>query len=876
MPPVGLNTVVLCVLIVGGVCSAAPAFGQSAPWIVQRLELKHGWRIQSSRTAGEDGSRISTVNYAPSDWYPTTVPSTVLAALVQNQVYREIFFGRNFETIPTQPFEVPWWYRTAFELPETAPDQIVRLRFDGINFRAAVWVNGVKIAASDTTVGAFRRFAFDITPLVRPGTNGLAVKVTAPKPGEPTLGFVDWNPPSPDRQMGLWRGVTVEVTGPVTVEEPFVQTQVDTATLDQAEVTVSAVVRNHALHPVSGILKGTIGTVAFEKPIQLATRGGATVTFTSREFPQLRMDRPQLWWTHDLGQPNLYTLDLAFIADGRVSDQRSILFGIRTVSEYINEQGFRGYMLNGKKILVKGGGWTDPLLLNATPEDERAQIEYVRHMNLNAIRMEGFWGRDQHLYDLCDELGILIMVGWSAQWEWDEVFGAPTDDFGGIRTPEQMELVAESWKDQILWLRSHPSIVLWVYASDKLPRPALEQRYLAILKQHDPTRPYLAAAKEQTSAMTGPTRVKMRGPYDYVPPNYWYVDTRAGGAFGFNTESSPGPAIPVLESLKQMIPAESLWPINEIWLYHAARGPFHNLTRYNQAMERRLGNPADLHDYLRKAQYLNYEGIRAMFEAFGAHRHRATGIIQWMLNSSWPKLWWQLFDYYLSPTGGFYGARKANAPVHISYNGGLHGIEVSNSTLAEARSLSAEVAVYDFDLTPKLMKTVPIPALPANQTDHVFPLPTNLKLSKTYFLDLKLRDARRGVISANFYVLSTQSDLLDPDRSTWYVTPQKQYADLTQLNDLPKVRLTVAQEIQASGDRTVIRVALKNPSRGLAFMVHLDLRGGTSNKPVLPVFWDDNYVTLLPGEERAIQGYCYTRDLNGQKPIVMVNGWNVE
>lgn len=871
-----MNTAMVCVLLLGSLMLAAPAVGYPAPWLVQRIELKDGWLIQSSRSAGDDGGRISAAQYEPRGWYPTAVPSTVLAALVRNQVYQDVFFSRNFETILTEPFEVPWWYRTTFELPQTTPDQVVRLRFDGINFRADVWVNGVKVAASDTTAGAFRRFAFDITPLVRPGPNGLAVQVAAPKPGEPTLGFVDWNPPSPDRQMGLWRNVTVEVTGPVTVEEPFVQTQVETATLARAEVTVSAVVRNHTAHPVAGVLKGTVGAIAFEQPVQLAARGVATVTFTPREFPQLEIQHPRLWWTHDLGQPNLHALELVFLADGRVSDRRSVRFGIRTVSEYVNDQGFRGYTLNGRKILVKGGGWTDPLLLNATPEDERAQLEYARHMRLNAIRMEGFWGRDQHLYDLCDELGVLIMAGWSAQWEWDEVFGAPTDDFGGIRTPEQMALVAESWKDQVLWLRNHPSIFLWAYASDKLPRPALEQRYLAILKQYDPTRPFLAAAKEQTSALTGPTRVKMRGPYDYVPPSYWHVDTRHGGAFGFNTEASPGPAVPVLESLKRMIPAEALWPINETWLYHAARGPFQNLTRYNQAMERRLGKPEGLQDYLRKAQYLNYEGMRAMFEAFGANRYQSTGVIQWMLNASWPRLWWQLFDYYLSPTGAFYGARKANEPVHIAYNYGLHGIDVINDTLTDLQSLAAEVSVHDFDLSPKLVRTVPIPSLGANQASHVLPLPRDLNLSRTYFLDLRLRDARGDVISANFYALSTQPDLLDPEGSTWYVTPQTQYADLTRLNDLPKVRLTVLEDVRQSGDRTVIRVTLKNPSKSLAFMVHVDLRGATSNKSVLPVFWDDNYVTLLPGEARAIQGYCYTRSLGGEPPKVVVNGWNIE
>ncbi len=864
-----LSAIVLLLLIT---ISSSAVFGQS----IGRTELRSGWMIQSSAKVHSDGHEVSSGNMDTSNWYPTKVPATVLAALVKNGIYKNIFFGKNFEKIPTKPFEVPWWYRTTFTLQKLSPDQTIRLQFNGINYRADVWLNGKKIASSDTMMGGFRRFGLDVSKEVNNGTNILALKVAAPKPGDPTLGFVDWNPMPPDHDMGIWRNVWLEVTNAVSIDHPFVKTKVDTVTLKHADITITADINNHSSRSVSGILKGEIGGIHFEQHVSLRGNETKNISFEPDKYPQLGIDHPILWWTHDLGDPHLYTLKLTFEADNKLSDQKEIRFGIRSVSDYINKQGFRGYKLNGKKILVKGGGWTDPMLLNAKPAYEQAEIQYAVHMGLNAIRMEGFWGHNQHIYNLCDKSGILIMVGYSAQWEWKGVFGAPADEYGGIKGPEKMMIAEKSFRDQILWLRNHPSIFLWAYGSDKLPRPILEKKYQEILKDYDPTRPFIASAKEHTSQITGPTAVKMRGPYDYVPPDYWYVDTQYGGAFGFNTETSPGPEIPVLESLKKMIPADSLWPINDIWLYHAARGNFHNFTRYNNAMDHRLGKPTGLSDYLRKAQYLNYEGMRAMYEAFEANRFKSTGIIQWMYNSSWPKLWWQLFDYYLMPTGAFYGAQKANEPVHISYNYGLNGIDIINNTAHDTGQLTANISVLNFDLNPSMVKSIPVSSVKANSTDPILSLPDEMRLSKTYFLDLKLRDERNEVVSSNFYVLSTQHDVLEPDSSTWFFTPEKQYADLTQLNDLKRIRITHQERFEKDADQTIVHVALKNETNELAFMVHLDLRKATSGASVVPVFWGDNYISLLPGEERVITGYCNTSDLDGEKPKVTITGWNVE
>lgn len=292
-------------------------------------------------------------------------------------------------------------------------------------------------------------------------------------------------------------------------------------------------------------------------------------------------------------------------------------------------------------------------------------------------------------------------------------------------------------------------------------------------------------------------------------------------------------------------------------------------------MDHRLGKPADLADYLRKAQYLNYEGIRAMYEAFESNRFRATGVIQWMYNASWPKLWWQLYDYYLMPTAAFYGARKAGEPVHLAYHYGQGTVELINNTLRAYQGLHADIRVLDFNLKEVMHQTPDIPKLAGQQTLSLLQLPANLPLTKTWFLSLRLLDAQNHPLSRNFYVLSTRRDSLDEPASTWYVTPQAQYADLSLLQQLPPVKLKVQNNVDQKGDTTFVHMVISNPTHHLAFMVWLDMKKGRGEQSVTPVFWDDNYFTLLPGEEVKITGYCHRRDLGGNEPHVEVSGWNV-
>jgi len=873
------------------------------------------WYLQSSEKAKAAGEQISKPGFKIESWYPAIVPSTVLGTLVQNNVYTDIFVGDNLKSIPTAPFEASWWYRKEFTVPSGPGLTHAWLEFDGINYRANIWLNGKRIADASTTFGAFRRFSIDVTADVKTTEkNVLAVEVIPPKKGEPTIGFVDWNPAPPDNNMGLFRDVRIRATGDVSIENPFVVTKLDLEAFKEARLTVSAELRNHSNKKVAGTLEGRIESLRFSQDVALEPGETKKVEFTPESASELVIKDPRVWWTHDLGKQELYQLTLIYVQKrdkaaekaepkppaekpaeagakvkakpgmpgmpgmprGPFSDLRVVRFGIREVADYLTEQGHRGFKLNGKKILIRGGGWADDLLLDVKPKKLAAEVLYARHMNLNALRLEGFWGTSEALYNLCDRNGILIMVGWSCHWEWENYIGKPADErYGGITSAEDIALVAESWKDQVLWLRNHPAIFVWAEASDLIPHPDLERRYIEIMKDIDPTRPTLVSTKGNTSDVSGPSRVKMLGPYDYVPPVYWYVDTKNGGAYGFNTETGPGPQVPPIESLKRMLPEDKLWPANDLWNFHCCRGKFKTLDRYNEAMDRRLGPAKDLDDYVAKAQFLNYEAMRAMFEAFVANKHKATGVIQWMVNSAWPKLWWQLYDYYLQPNGAFYGARKAGEPVHILYNYGTQDIVAVNSTSTPSPKLKASVRVLDFDLKEIIAKTVDFGLLADEvKTIDVLRLPGGL--TKAYFLDLRIFKEKGQLVDANFYCLSAKPETLDEENSTWYVTPIKDFADLTALNDLKPVTLKVKSNFSKDGTSTKFTVELGNPSPDLALMVEIRVARDATGETVLPIFLDDNYVTLLPRETRKISGLFATDDLGGEQPVVKVRGWNVK
>ena len=833
--------------------------------------LKAGWSIRSSSEVSAKPEELSKPVFDTSGWCATTVPNTVLAALVRCGVYRDPYFGKNLTTISYEPFQVSWWYRNKFDLDPATRLENVRLIFDGINYSANIFLNGKKIASADEVSGAFKRFDFDITSVVRRKGNVLSVQVFPPKPGDLTIGFVDWNPVPPDRNMGLFREVKVKSTGLVSLENLFVDSKLES--LNEAHLTINGELVNHSNQAVSGTIFGEIeGGIQFTQNYSLGPKETKEFRILPSEFSDLIVKNPRLWWPNNLGSPELYSLSVTVRHLQKASDKQNLNFGIREFKDYLNEQGHRGYIVNGKKILIRGGGWVDDLFLYEDEKNLEAQFQYVKHLNLNTVRLEGIWGSSEKLYELADRYGIMLMVGFSCQWEWKGYFGKEVDEkFGGIMSEEDMKLAVEYLRHQVLWLREHPSIFVWALASDMLPNPELEKRYRALLAQIDPGRPILSATKGFTSEVSGPTAVKMLGPYEYVTPNYWYVDTENGGAYGFNTETSPGAQPPPMESIEKQFAKEHHWPINDVWDFHSGRNEFKSMDYYMKAFNKRYGAATDLEDFAKKAQALNYEAVRAMYEAFGTRKPVSTGIVMWMLNAAWPKMFWQLYDYYLMPGGSFYGARKANQPLNISFDYGKRSIFIVNDTYQSHSSLNAEIKLLSFESKELLSQNLKT-SIGEYESKQILELPSGQNTSPIQFLSLKLKDADGKVVADNFYWLSSKPDVLDFEKTDWYYTPIKEHADFTSFSKLEPVKVSVEQKWDDNG----VSVTLKNPTQKVAFFIELKVIGDKTGRTILPVLWDDNYVSLLPGETKQLSARFSLENLNGEKPILMYSGWNVK
>ena len=852
--------------------------------------IADGWTLISSENLSCSGAEISSLDLNLDGGFPARVPSTVWGTLIQNGVYDKPFMGTKLKDIPREPFTYNWWYRTVFSLSETeAQDQVV-LSFDGINYQANIWLNGKLIADHKLVNGPYRRFQIDISNNVLSGDNVLAVEVIPPQRGQFAIGFVDWNPAPPDKNMGIFRPVSLHFFKQVRIGNPYVQSEFKSKDFRQADLHVSAELTNFSNHAVSGIISGRIGSVHFEQPVTLAPGTQQTIRFSPDSFSQLSINNPRLWWPIHFGKPELYTLDLQFISDDKICHEYQQVFGIRSVEDYLNAGGHRGFMINGKHILIKGGGWTDDIALADTSQSLEAQIAYVKHMNLNCIRLEGFWGNDQTIYDICDREGILIMAGWSCHWEHELHLGKAVDPrYGGITEPDDIDLIARSWEDQILWLRNHPSIFVWSAGSDMVPHPDLERRYFQTFEKYDPTRPYLNSTggvgsdqkiitkTEIISDISGSSGVKMLGPYDHTPPNYWYTNKHLGGAYGFNTETCPGANVPPLASIKAMIPREHLWPVDQVWDYHCALYEFGTLNRFREAIDKRFGKAENLEDFLKKAQVMNYELMRPMFESFQANKGEATGIIQWMLNSAWPAMYWQLYDYYLRPNGAFYGTKKACEPLHLLYDYGDHSIRMINDTLAAVKGLKAIVRCFNLQSKEVWRQEIDID-IPAESAAKVTTIPQLPDITTIYFVDLRLHNREGTEIGNNFYWLSTEMDELDYDfkfEDFTFYTPTKKFADLRGLASLPLVNLKTTYGFTQDGDKQVLDLTVANPSDTIAFFIDMELIGKKSRQSILPVLWDDNYITLIPGESRHIRATFAASLLDGDEAELQINGWNL-
>jgi exo-1,4-beta-D-glucosaminidase len=676
----------------------------------------------------------------------------------------------------------------------------------------------------------------------------------------------------PDKNMGIFRDVYLTSSGPVTLRYPQAVTHFSLPALETAHLTVNAETHNATDRQVEGVLSGRIEGIRFSQRVKLGPQETRSISFTPEQFPQLNIVHPRVWWPVHLGTQNLYGLQMEFKADGKVSDRQNTRFGIREITSELDSQNHLVFRVNGKNVLIRGGGWASDMFLRFMPERLRKEFQYVKDMNLNTIRLEGQLQPD-YFFDLADEYGILIMAGWCCCSHWEHWQHREDYKEGPVWDKEDYDIAAKSQADQIRRLRNHPSLLAWLNGSDNPPPADVEQMYVAILKQHQWPNPFISSATAKPAQFSGVSGVKMEGPYEWVPASYWLLDKKVGGAHGFATEISPGPAVPPLESLQRMIPSDHLWPIDEYWNYHAGGGQFKNINVFTDALNSRYGAAKDVRDYAMKSQLMTYEGQRAMFEAYAANRYTSTGVIQWMLNNAWPSLIWHLYDYYLMPAGGYFGTKKACEPIHVQYSYDDKSVVAVNTTYQPQQNLQLTAQVYDFNLVEKFSRTADLD-LAADSNFKAFSIPQIENLSATYFLKLTLQDSHGQIVSSNFYWLSTRDDVLDTTKTKWYYTPVSSYADMTQLEKLAPVKLTLSSRAVRKGKDEIAQVRVSNPSRSMAFFIHLQIKQGRTDRDVLPVIWQDNYFSLLPGESREVTARYQVKDLDKTSALLAVEGWN--
>jgi exo-1,4-beta-D-glucosaminidase len=875
----------------------------------QDIELADGWRLSSAQDLPDGGAAISANGYDAAAWHPVRrMPSTVLETLQDDGVYPNLYYGKNLlEDVPQDLYQQDWWYRTTFTAPGDYPTYV--LDFPGINYRAEVWLNGHRVADSTQVVGMYNDHELDVTRWITPGQpNTLAVKVTPERAIQDVNGveladsWYDWinwrylgyqgpdkNPANgnsfvPDRNAGIWKPVYLKTSGAVSIGDATVNTELPLPDTDRARLTVYAPLHNYSANKVRGILRATISRdgkapIHVDEPVTLMPGEQREIALRPDEFAALVVDHPDLWWPYTMGRPDLYDLKLEFVQNGNPTEVSTLKFGIRQITQgrdsddTFAELGTGGnfyLQVNGKNFLVRGATYTPDLLYKYDPDRDAAILGYVKDLGLNMLRLESKIS-SQRFVEMADELGIPLMYGWMCcnQWEkwqqWDD---------------EDRRVSQESMRSQIAMLRSHASVFVWANASDGRPPAEVLTGYHQILSDlhwQNAIVDTVSALNRDADGQQLWDGIQMAGPYTWRPPSYWFSG-RYGAARGSSAEQGDNEHIPPFASLQKFIPPDKLWPINDTWFFHAGSDPQNSrLTNVQRVIDRRYGPSTNARMFAAKAQLAHYEATRAQFESFAANGwdgHKMT--IYWMLNSHWPSFFGNIFDYYLRPGGAYYGAKKGLQPLSVvfdSYATGNHRqarVTVVNQTPDSKENLRVRVRTYDLkgalrdDRASENISVDPGGAVPA------MTLPPGPADSPVFFVRAELLDPTGDVIADNVYWQSRQADDVGPNDAAFNAN-QVSWADMTALNTMPKVPLQITAAGGENGGRDVT-IDLHNPTTHVAFFERAELLSGPLADEILPIEYDDNYVTVFPGETVRITGRV--PDSGPAPSWVRVTGYN--
>ncbi|KAM7191967.1 Glycoside hydrolase superfamily [Naviculisporaceae sp. PSN 640] len=846
------------------------------------------WDLESSAKINDANNlaALSKTGVDTSQWNKVNVSKcTLMGCLLEAGVYNDtqLFYSDNLANVDAEQFSVPWIYRKEFELNPGSGKHFL-LQTHGITSRADIYLNGKQVADKSTQAGSYAGYTYDITDLAA-SSNALAIRVY------PTsyyydfaLGWVDWNPWPADNGTGVWRDVEIKQTGPVALGPLRVVTQIGTPLGSKpADVTLRAKAQNLEKTAVTITASGSVVAESGGEPLVWSKKVTIPPLSTIDIDLTNTVQKPAIWWPAFWGAQPLYKANLTVsTSEGALSDFAGATFGFRTVTSKVNSNNDTVFSVNGQPIQILGGGYAPDMFLRFDKAKWEMEVKYTLDLGFNTIRLEG---KNEHpeLYEIADRLGLLLMVGWECcdkweAWSYNQDLAVPTP----VWNDADYVIANASMAHEALMLQTHPSVFVYLIGSDYWPDTKATPIYINALKAADWQVPILASASRRGYPKElGPSGLKMEGPYDWVPPNYWYdiepSRSRLGAAFGFGSEQSSGGGTPALSSLKKFLSQsdlDDLWKNPDKDLFHMSRetSQFHQRSIENKGIWKRWGAPSSLEDYLTKVQITDYEGSRAMFEGFSAMwnaKRPATGVIYWMLTGAFPSLHWNIWDYYMHPAGAYFGAKMGSRLEHVAYDYVKKDVYLINHSLDVEGPRSISLQVIDTSGKVTYNNTVST-TTKANTSKSIASLTSALNSIKdVVFLRLILSDDKGKVLSRNVYWIAKSIDTLDWNNSDWFYTPLSKYADYTALNKLATANVSVSVG-KNSVDQTT-SVTLENLSSGPAFFVSLNLVD-SKGEDVVPLTWSDNYLTLFPKEKVTV---AFQNLGNTEPAAIQVEGKNV-
>ena len=810
------------------------------------------WKLTRSSFTDAEGSEISSEGFDDAGWLTATVPGTVLSSYINLGAVPEPNYADNIFHISDSYFWSDFWYRNEFEIAEGFMDGKTWLEFDGINWKAEIYLNGQYLGRID---GAFTRGRFDISKTARPGRNTLAVRIiknrnagsvkeknendTGRNGGmlgydNPTfhasIGW-DWISTVRGRNIGIWNDVRVVSEGLVSLDSPYVLTQLPLPDTTSAVLTPEVIAKNSSDEPVNGVLKGKIGDIAFEQNVTLAPGEERIVRFDPETYPQLKVENPRLWWPNGYGKPELYSASFSFEIDGTESDRTDFNVGIRQVDTKEIDEVLHIY-INGRRFIGRGGNWgfsENNLTYRAREYD--IAVAYHADMNFNIMRNWVGQTGDMELYQACDRHGIMV---WQDFW-----LANPADG----PDPADNDMFLANAEDLVKRIRQYPSIVIYCGRNEGFPPAEIEAGLRKTVGEWHPDMTYIPSSAD--GGVSG------HGPYRALTHKGYF--TYRKGNTKFHSERGM-PSVLTYESMLRTFAPEALEPKSILWGQHDyTLNGAQRASTFNEIIENGYGPAKDVKEFSEHAQFVNYDGYKGMFESRSINRK---GLLLWMSHPAWPSMTWQTYDWYFEPNGSYFGCKKGAEPLHIQWNPAENVIEVVNYNGGDQTGLKAQALIMNMDGTVKWTREAVVDSK-EDSTLKCFEIEFAEDLSDVHFIKLYLtKDGK--TLSDNFYING------------------KEYGNHQAMKQMEKA--DVRSDVKfCKGEDGVWTgtVTLENRSSVPAIMIRLNVVGRRDGEQILPMFYGENYFSLMPGEVKEVSLKWYEADTRGNRPRVRITGYNL-